>query len=322
MRASFHHALVALRRARSVVVCAHVRPDGDAMGSVLGLTLALRDNGIAAIPTLPHGSHVPKTYAFLPGSSLFVPAHDLEVPDVFVAMDSPTLDRLGDAAKLANGAETIIVVDHHPDTQPFGAIMLHDQTAASTTQIVWEFVKEFGSPASADVALACYAGLITDTGRFCYDNTTAASLRAGAEMVEAGVDPGETAVYIFQSRSAASLAMEARAMSRLTFANGGRVAYAWVNDADFEEIGALPEEAESLPDAVRVVENIDVAIMLRQAGGEVRVNLRSKAGFDVAAVARAFGGGGHHAASGMTYAGTMDDLLPQLLAILPGGGDA
>jgi len=319
MRASFHHALVALRRARSVVVCAHVRPDGDALGSVLGLTLALRENGIAAIPTLPHGAVAPSTYAFLPGSSLFVPAHDLEVPQVFVSLDTPTLDRLGDAAKLATAAETVIVFDHHPDTQPFGSIVLHDPKAASTSQIVWEFVKEFDQPPSADVAIACYVGLITDTGRFCYDNTTAEALRAAAEMVDAGVDPAEAAVYVFQSRSAASLAIEARAMSRLTFANGGRVAYAWVNDADFEELSVLPEEAESLPDAVRVVADIDIAIMLRQAGGEVRANLRSKSGFDVAAVARAFGGGGHHAASGLTFVGTIDELLPKLLALMPGG---
>ena len=99
-------------------------------------------------------------------------------------------------------------------------------------------------------------------------------------------------------------------MSRLTIANGGRVAYAWVDDADFEEIGALPEEAESLPDAVRVVEGVDVAILLRQAGGEVRGNLRSKTGFDVSAVAQHFGGGGHRAASGFTFSGTIEQTHP------------
>jgi len=322
MQAALHHALVALRRASSVVLCAHVRPDGDAMGSVLGLTLALRENGVAAVPTLAHGAHVPKTYSFLPGCGLFVPAHDLEAPQVFVALDTPNLERLGDAGKLASAAETVIVIDHHPGADEFGAVTVHDPKAAATGQLVWQLVSEFENPPSSDVAQCCYVGLVTDTGRFCYDNTTADALRAAAEMVDAGANPAEIAVAVYQSRSAASLAIENRAMSRLTIANGGRVAYAWVNDADFEQIGALPEEAESLPDAVRVVEGVDVAILLRQAGGEVRGNLRSKAGFDVASVARHFGGGGHHAASGFTFAGTIDDLLPQLLALMPGGESA
>lgn len=322
MQASYHHALVALRRATSVVVCAHVRPDGDAMGSVLALTLALRENGVPAVPTLAHGSRVPSTYSFLPGYSLFVPVHDLEPPQVFVALDSPNADRIGDAAKLAKAAETVVVIDHHPDTVAFGDVLVHEPTAAATGQIVWNLVKEFENPPSADVAQCCYVGLLTDTGRFCYDNTTSDAFRAAAEMVDAGASPSETAVYVYQSRSAASLAIENRAMSRLTVANGGRVAYAWVNDADFEEIGALPEEAESLPDAVRVVEGVDVAILLRQAGGEVRGNLRSKTGFDVSAVAQHFGGGGHRAASGFTFSGTIDQLVPRLLALMPGGEDA
>ena len=322
MHAAYHHALVALRRATSVVVCAHVRPDGDAMGSVLGLTLALRENGIPAVPTLAHGSHAPSTYSFLPGFSLFVPVHDLEAPQVLIALDSPNLDRIGDAAKLAKSADTVIVIDHHPETLAFGDVLIHDAVAAATGQIVWDFVKELDTLPSADVAHCCYVGLVTDTGRFCYDNTTADTFRAASEMVEAGANPSEIAVAVYQSRSPASLAIESRAMSRLTIANGGRVAYAWVTDADFEEIGALPEEAESLPDAVRVVAGVDAAVLLRQAGGEVRGNLRSKAGFDVSAVARHFGGGGHRAASGFTFSGTIEQLIPQLLARMPGGESA
>jgi phosphoesterase RecJ-like protein len=111
-------------------------------------------------------------------------------------------------------------------------------------------------------------------------------------------------------------------MSRLTLANGGRVAYAWVDDADFAELGALPEEAETLPDSVRLLGGIDVAILLRQHDDEVRVNLRAKTGFDVGAVARHFDGGGHKAAAGCTLTGTVADLVPEILALLPGGDAA
>ena len=165
-------------------------------------------------------------------------------------------------------------------------------------------------------------GLVTDTGRFSYDNTCEQAFIDAAELVVAGVDPAETARLVYQSRSKASLAIEACAMSRLTLVNDGCVAYTWVTDEDFSELDALPEDAESLSDAVRVLGGIDVAIVLRQAGDEVRGNLRSKCGFDVSSVARHFGGGGHRAASGFTFQGTIHELLPQLLPLLPGGDAA
>lgn len=322
MRAGYHHALVALQRASSVVVCAHVRPDGDAVGSVLAMTLALRENGIAAVPTLADPEDPPCTYDFLPGFGLYVPAEQLEAPQVFIALDSPNFDRLGEAAELARAADALIVLDHHPDALPYGDVNILEPDAAATGQMVWRLARELDRQPSADVAHCCYVGLITDTGRFSYDNTSAEALRDAAEMVQAGVDPANTARLVYQNRTAASLAMEARAMSRLTLANGGHVAYAWVTDQDFTELGTTPEEGEGLPDAVRVLGGIDVALLLRQHGDEVRVNLRAKTGFDVGSVARDFGGGGHRAASGLTWDGTISSLLPVLLARLPGSDQA
>jgi len=319
MQAAFHHAAVALRRATSVVVCGHVRPDGDAIGSALGLTLALREAGIAAVPTLANAEGAPSTYDFLPGFGLFVAVEQLEAPDVFVAVDSPSPERLGDAEQLMRAAKTVIVVDHHPDATPYCQVSVVDATAAATGQLIWGIANALLEQPSADVALCCYVGLITDTGRFSYDNTSERAFHDAAEMIAAGVDPANTARLVYQNRTKASLEIEACAMTRLTVANHGHVAYAWVTDEDFDELGVLPEEAESLPDSVRLLGGIDVAFLMRQAGDEVRVNLRAKCGFDVGSVARAFGGGGHRAASGLTFQGTMAELLPQLLALLPGG---
>jgi phosphoesterase RecJ-like protein len=319
--AAFHHAVVALRRASSVVVCAHVRPDGDAVGSVLGLTLALRENGIPAIPTLANVEDPPSTYSFLPGFGLYVPAEQLEAPDVFVAMDTPTSARLGLGESLALAAQTVIVFDHHPDGREFGTVNIVDPSASATAQLVWQFAQTLGTP-SADVAECCYVGLVTDTGRFSYANTSALALRDAADMVDAGVIPADIAHHVYQSRTSASLAIESRALSRLTLANGGHVAYAWITDADFAELDVSPEEAEHLPDAIRVIGGIDAVVMLRQHASEVRVNLRSKTGADVGAVAAHFGGGGHRAAAGFTFEGDIDELMPLLLPMLPGGDKA
>jgi phosphoesterase RecJ-like protein len=320
MKADLHHVAVALRKATSVVVCAHVRPDGDAIGSVLALTLALREMGVPAIPTLADARPAPATYSWLPGFALYVPASDLEVPSVFVALDTPIPDRLGQAQAIAEQAGTLVVMDHHPDATRFGDIHVLSTEMAATGQIVWRLLETLDVTPTPEIALCCYAALLTDTGRFQYQNTTPQALRDAADMIEAGVDPSEAARLIYHNRSAASLALEARAMSRLTFANDGRVVYSWVTDADFDETRALPEEAETLPDTVRAVAGIDVAVLMRERGDEVRVNLRAKNSFDVGAVARRFGGGGHPAAAGFTWnTPGVESLVPELLPLLPGG---
>jgi len=320
MLASLHHAAVALRRAPSVVVCAHVRPDGDAIGSTLALTLALRELGVPAIPTLADDREASATYRWLPGFGLYASARDLEAPSVFVALDTPNLDRLGIARPLAEAAETLVVIDHHPDAVEYGDVHVLIPTAAATGQLVWELLEALDVKPTPEIALCCYTALFTDTGRFSYQNTTSGALRDAAEMIEAGVEPSEVARLTYQTRSSASLALEARAMSRLTCTNGDRVVYTWVDDADFEETGARAEEAEHLPEAIRVVEGIEVALLLRQKGTEVRGNLRAKTNYDVGAIARAFGGGGHTAASGFTVEdSTVEQVLAEMLPVLPGG---
>lgn len=317
----YHRAAVALRKATSIVVAAHVRPDGDAVGSVLGMTLALRACGLPAVPTLADDRPAPATYAFLPGHSLYVPAADLEPPDVFVALDTPVADRLGAARPLMEASSEVVILDHHPDARPYGAHFICDPTMAATGQIVWRFLEALDVTPTPEIAQPLYVALLTDTGRFSYDNTSPAALRVAAEMLEAGVDPAETARLVYQERTAASLELEALALSRLRTTNQGRVAWTYLTDEDFSTTGALPEEAEHLPDAIRVLGGIDVAVLLRQKADEVRGNLRSKTGHDVAAVARHFGGGGHKAAAGFTVASsTVPAVLDQLLPLLPGSG--
>lgn len=321
MTTPYHRAAVHLRHARSVVVCAHVHPDGDAIGSVLALTLALRDAGIPAIPTLAEtGSAAPKTYAFLPGFALFTDVSELEQPDVFVALDTPSFDRLGDAADMARGAENLIVIDHHPDNAQFGSVNVVDSTMAASAQMVWRLVERLEIPPSPEVALCCYVGLMTDTGRFQFDNTDGAALRDAAAMLEAGVSAGQVSRLVYQERSAGSLALEARAVSRIEILNGGLVALSRISADDFVETGAMPEDAEYLPDAVRRIAGAEVIVLLRSHPDEIRGNLRAKSGFDVGAVAREFGGGGHRAAAGFTYSGQVEDLLGRLLSLLPGAG--
>jgi phosphoesterase RecJ-like protein len=320
MTTPYHRAAVYLRHAEAVVVGAHVNPDGDAIGSMLGLTIALRDAGIAAVPTLADSRPAPDTYEFLPGFDLLVEPSELETPDLFVALDTPDPARLGDAAQLAEDAENVIVIDHHPDNQEFGEVNVTDAAMAATGQMIWKLLDRLEVKPSVEVAQCLYVALMTDTGRFQFENTTAAALRDAAEMVDVGVAPSEMARLVYHNRSKAALDLDARVLSRVALANHDRVAWSFVEKSDYTETGARPEDTENLVDVVRALENIDVAMLIRVRSDEVRVNLRAKAGADVGAVAREFGGGGHAAAAGFTAAGTLDDVLPKVLAALPGAG--
>ena len=319
MSTPFHRAAIRLKHADSVVVCGHVHPDGDAIGSVLGLTLALRDAGIAAVPALADTDAPPKTYDFLPGFALFMHVADLETPEVFVALDTPNFERLGEAEQMARDASELIVIDHHPDNSEFGDMNIVDPRTAASGQLVWRLVERLDSDPSPEVAMCCYVGLMTDTGQFQFDNTSPQTFHDAAAMIEAGVNPAETARLVYQERTASSLALQARMMSRITLANGGRVAYSWMDPADFTETGALPGDAEYLPDALRQIGGVDAIVLLRIDDGEVRGNLRAKTGADVGAVARKLGGGGHRPAAGFTFTGTLDECLAVLLPLLPGG---
>jgi phosphoesterase RecJ-like protein len=310
----------ALLSADSVAICAHVDPDGDAIGSVLGLTRALRMAGVDAIPVLADDRDAPRTYAYLPGYEDFRRAADMVSPPTFVALDTPTVRRLGAAARFVGEAGTVVCVDHHPDNEGFCELSVVDDSAAAVGQMIWRMLPLLGVEPDAGLASCLYVALLTDTGRFQYSNSGPDVLRDAAAMVEAGAPIRETFLRIYESSSQAQLTIVARTLSRLTIAGGGRVAFSWISDEDLSETGAVPEETENLIDSIRTVRGVGVVFLVKAHPGECHVSLRSKGSDDVGSVARAFGGGGHVAAAGFTYAGDLDSLLPKLLAAIEGAG--
>lgn len=320
--AAYAEAAQALASASSVVVCAHVDPDGDAIGSTLGLVNALRRLGIAATPALAEDRDAPATYDFLPGFGELRYASQLEAPDVFVALDTPNPARLRNAAALAEKANTTIVVDHHPDNVLYGDLNLVDPGAAAAGQIVWRMLPLMNVPADAGIAVCLYVALLTDSGRFQYSNSDASVLRDAAGMIDTGLDVHEIYERVYENQSLGHLEIVGRVKSRVQLANGGRVAYSWVTDEDFAETGAVHETTENLVDSIRVIGGPEVVFLAKQAGPTCRVSLRAKGHGDVGGVARHFGGGGHVAAAGFSFDCDLAALLEKLLPLLPGGGEA
>ncbi len=317
--AAYERMAQALGASAEAIVCAHVDPDGDAVGSVLGLSLALESLGIRVQRVTADDLPAPDGYAFLPGFERFVAATETDACDTFVALDTPQASRLGAAVPLAERCGRLLVLDHHPDAVEFGDTNLLDAHAAAVGQIVWRLLPSMGVTPDAEIATCLYVALVTDTGRFQYSNTTPAALNDGAAMVESGADVAEVYRRLFESRSQEALVLTGRVLSRISLANGGRVAWAWLDATDLAETGAGLEDTENLVDAVRTVSGVDVVFLVKTGADGSKVSLRAKGSFDVGAVARELGGGGHRAAAGFADQDALDGVVGRLLPHLPGG---
>ena len=315
--ATFEEIAEYIADARTFAVCGHVNPDGDSIGSVLGMTHALRALGKEVQPLLANTSKVPLRYHFLEGADGFVFGDRFEdTPDVFIQVDTPNNDRVGFAHEVLVRCPKSVSIDHHPYEGVGAKLELCDPTAASASMLVWEMAKTLLGQPPVEVAEACYTGLISDTGRFQFQNTDARALACAGELVAAGVDPAHIATEVYQNRRPAAVRLEARMVERMSFTEHGLVAYSWIDEPDFDELGAKREDMEGLIDTLRSIEGIEVALLMQGRKKDVRCSIRAKHDVDVSKVAERFGGGGHKAASGFTLEGTLAERREELVAML------
>lgn len=306
-----------LLRAQTVAICGHVSPDGDCLGSGLALANALRGLGKQVTALTARPEPVEPGLRFLPGADALLAAADYDgIPDVFVAVDVPTPERLGDGDEVRKRAGVTVTIDHHAVPEAMADYSYTDPDAAATAMLVWQLARLMKADCEGAVATCCYTGLMTDTGRFQYQNSDEEVFLSAAQMVKAGARPGEISCEVYQNRTLASLLLEALVIDRMVFLDGGQCVISWLETADFERLGAQKSDAEPLVNALRSVGGVRVACMLRQQDGAVRGSLRAKDGTDVAAIARSFGGGGHKAAAGFTFQGTVAQAVEELSGIL------
>ncbi len=300
------------------VICGHVSPDGDCIGSQLALMHALRAKGKRVACVLAKDEPIDVRLSFLPGADELVPAGSYDGPvGTFVAVDVPLRDRMGAAASsLLDRASLSVTIDHHANDLSMTDLVYVDPHVASTTMLVWDLAELLGSAPSFDVALCCYTGLVTDTGRFQYQNTDAAALRAATHMVEAGVDPSAVSRAIFQNRSLASVRLEGVAVDRMRLGARGSYVLSWLTRDDFSRYDASKSDAEPLIDTLRSLRGVRLACMLRDQGDSVRGSFRAKDDTDVAKLARSLGGGGHRAAAGFTISGPIEEAVERIDALL------
>lgn len=304
-----------IRQGTSFYLASHIRPDGDAIGSLLGLALALQQSGrrVAALLADP----VPPNYRFLPGADRIRQRPPRWRADIGIVVDCDGLSRVGPLEPALRRLPHLVDIDHHRTDRVFGDAQITDHKAAATAEIVYRLLQRLRLPVGADVATCLYAAILTDTGRFCFGNTTARALRIASQLVKAGAQPQPIARHIYEQRSVAATHLLGIALSRLFSELGGQVVSSALTRRDFAITGAAPSDTEGIIDHLRAIGGPRVAAMFVQSDDSgVRVSLRSDGTVDVGEVALQFGGGGHAMAAGCTVSGTAAEVRKRTLVAI------
>ena len=310
----------ALRSHQHFTIMSHVRPDGDALGCIIALGLALRQLGKQV--TLWNEDGVGEKFRFLPGweAVSLPPAEPVDV-EVAIALDTATQQRLGTALTAVKSARLWINIDHHVSNEGYGDLSYIDSHAPATGQILYDLIEFARFPLTPDIAENLFAAISTDTGSFQYPSTTARTYEIGAALIRAGVKVGELSQKMYESYPLRRINLLRALLNVLKITCDGRVASFALTQQMVDELGVVPEDNEGLIDTIRAIEGIVVAAFIEELPGEgkVRISLRSKdPRVDVCKICRQFRGGGHTLAAGARVRGPVTDVEEKVLAAICG----
>lgn len=311
MRESLNQARTILEGRGPFLLTSHKRPDGDAIGSTLGLAAWLDARGAGAFVVSSDG--VPAPYGFVPGAGRVIERRPDDLTDyVLVAVDAPDGSRLAVNPEDLAGAATVLNIDHHPDNTLYGTLNIVDADASSASLVVYEILSPLGG-IGADAANCLYLGLMTDTGGFRFSNTCARTFDAAARLVELGAAPSAASRGVYAGQPLGRLRLLGMVLASAELELGGRVAVLTLTDEMRKSAGSTGEGIEGLASYGRLLAGVDIAVLLREEGESVRVSLRSVDGVDVNAVARGLGGGGHRVAAGVVVAGPIESARRRIV---------
>ena len=322
-RPEHDRAISELRGSRRLVVVAHENPDGDALGSLVAMQGAMTQLGADCLMFIsPNDLPLPQEYRFLPLNGLVSePPADLGERTI-VFLDCGNIDRNPAEAFRQDGAR-ILNIDHHHDNPRFGTVNLVVPDASCTAEIVWDLMRDLGVAPAGAVADALYVALITDTGRFMYENTGRRAHLMAADLIEAGVDVHGIYRRVYEGVPYGKLALLARGLTNVERYDGGRLTITELKAEDFVASEAEESYSEGVVDHLRAVAGTQLAALVRQrldgAGTNGRCKVSLRAGddsIDVSAIARAQGGGGHRQAAGFSTELPHDELVAFLRAAL------
>jgi phosphoesterase RecJ-like protein len=312
----------ALRGAKRFFLTSHLNPDGDAVGSLLAFQCLLRENGCETTAWM--ADPIPQNFMFLPGADTIIHSREKlrgRSFDVAVVVDSTDWERTGmlDDPEIMDSIDcgTIINIDHHNSNSNFGDINLVDIGASAVGELIFDIITEMGGAISIDVATCIYTAIMTDTGNFTYSNTTARSYEISGKLVALGVCPDRIAEEVNENYPVSRLDLLKMALTTIEFSDDMTIGAMTISQKMFQDTETGPDIIEGFIDYPRYVAGVKVAVLFRDlSNGAYKVSFRSRDNFDVSAIARHFGGGGHTNASGCTIEGKLLDIKKEVFAIV------
>lgn len=313
--AKIREIISAIRKHERFLVVTHVRPDGDAIGAVLGMKRILERLGKQAGAFCQ--DRFPPEYAFLPGIGEIHsrPAASAGF-EVAIFVDCGDFDRVGEEIGdfISNRVPVLINIDHHWVNGPFGNICWIDTSASSTCEMLFDICMHLSLAPDPDLATLLYTGILTDTGSFRFSNTNRRVLEVVSALVDAGADPARIAQQVYDSASPEKLNLLTRVLGTVVFHDGARVATAELTRDMLESTSASYADSEGFINHLRSVKSVEMAMLFREGSdGLIHVSLRSREGVDVARFAQKYGGGGHRQAAACRIQGNLDAVRSMLI---------
>jgi phosphoesterase RecJ-like protein len=291
------------------VLATHLNPDGDALGSLMGLGLAILSTGRRAEMIMPHP--VPSAFQFMPGTRQVrqTPLHPAGF-DVGIALDCTDLNRLGDEPrKMLRNSGKLVNIDHHISNSFFGDINVVDAQASATGEIIYDILLKAKITVTKEIATDLFTALVTDTGSFQHQNTTPKCFRTAAGLLECGALHSIVHQHLYEQKTPASLRLLSRALESLSLNENGTLAWITVSRDLLSACGASAEDSEGMTDYLQSLKGVEAGILFKEINrGEIKVSFRSKQYLDVNRLAAYFGGGGHARAAGCTIIGKIKDV--------------
>jgi bifunctional oligoribonuclease and PAP phosphatase NrnA len=296
-----------VRTHQQFLIVSHVRPDGDALGSAVGLACAIRQLGKTVRVAV--ASDLGPRYEFAstpttPIERFRLPGDDFKTADAIVVVDTGTWPQLGDFGPFLRSMNVAkVVIDHHRTQDELGAMRLVDTTVEAAGRLVYDATRALGVPITPEAANALFLALATDTGWFRHSSVTPRTFELAEELVRAGAEPTPIYDAVYGTSTLARMRLTGKALERMKSEAGGRIGHTEVHLSDYAETGAVPPDTEDLINFPRAVAGVEIALVfIEQRDGGTKVSFRGKDPHDVGRLAEQFGGGGHRMASGATIA--------------------
>jgi phosphoesterase RecJ-like protein len=316
--------LTHLKSCKRVLVASHVNPDGDAIGSLIAMGLTMKALGKGV--TMYNESPMPAVYQFLPAiDSVADHVTDFSVYDTAVVLDCGNLERIGSDHAAVGAIPVVINIDHHVTNTGFGDLQAIDTDACASAELVYRLIRELDVTISEAMAWSIYTGILTATGSFRFSNTNRAAFSICEEMLTIGVDPWMVAQYGYGTYSVGRIKLLNLALNTIELVHDGKVSLMTVTRRMLQRTGTRPEDADGMINYARGIEDVRLAVLIQQNGdsgpgangnGPYHVSLRSDGSVDAAAIAAAFGGGGHASAAGFNVeAMSLAELKARILAL-------